>query len=183
MRRLTGGQSILQVELSTLADAFAKVVEIEGPIATESAKRRIVEAWQTRVGTRINSYLDDAIRLAERQKKLIIRKSFLWPAGMTQVPLRIPTNGKDTRPIREIPPEETILAIQECVTGAVGIERGDLVREVCKLFGLKATDDNTFVVNYFVDYLVSNDFLVSKNGKILHGKIASSPTADSHLHQ
>ena len=172
LRRLTRGQSILQVELATLAGAFVKVVEIEGPIAIESAKRRIVEAWQTRVGTRINSYLDDAIRLAERQKKLVIRKSFLWPPGVTQVPLRIPTSGKDTRPIREIPPEETILAIRECVTSAVGIERDDLVREVCKLFGLKATDDNTSVVNYFVGYLVSNNFLVSKNGKILRGKIS-----------
>jgi len=160
------------VKLSALADAFAKVVEDEGPIATESAKRRIAEAWQTRIGTRINSHLEDAIRLAEQQKRLVIRESFLWPVGMTKVPLRIPTNRKHIRPIREIPPEETILAIHECVTGAVGIERGDLVREVCKLFGLKATDDNTFVVNYFVDYLVRKDLLVSKNGKILRGKIS-----------
>ena len=172
MRRLSGGQSILQVGLSTLVDVFAKVVEVEGPIATETAKRRVAEAWQTRIGTRINSHLDDAIRLAERQKKLMVRRSFLWPAGMTQAPLRIPTNGKNIRPIREIPPEETIIAIRECVTGAVGIEQGDLVREVCRLFGLKATDDNTFVVNQYVNYLISKNLLVSKNGKILRGNIA-----------
>jgi hypothetical protein len=148
------------------------VVEVEGPIAKDAAKRRLTEAWQTRMGTRISSHLDAAIKLAERQKMLVIRRNFLWPIGMTKVPLRIPTNAKDTRPIREIPPEETVLAIQECVMSAVGIEQDDLVREVCRLFGLKATDDNIYVVNYFINYLISNNSLISKNGKIALGNAA-----------
>ena len=174
VQRYTGGQSILQVGLYRLADTFARVVEVEGPIAKDAAKRRLAEAWQTRIGTRISHHLDNAIRLAERQKQLVIRRNFLWPVGMTTVPLRIPANGKDIRPIREIPPEETVLAIQECVTSAVGIEQDDLVREVCKLFGLKATDDNIYVVNYFINYLISNNSLISKNGKIALGNAAQT---------
>ena len=159
------------MELPSLADAFAKVVQVEGPIATEVAKHRVAEAWQTRRGTRINSHFDKAIRLAGLQKKLVIRPGFLWPLGMTTAPLRIPTNGKDARPIREIPPEETAIAVQECVNSAVGIERDDLIREVCKLFGLKATDDNSFVIDGVIDKLVSNQMLISRNGKILRGKV------------
>lgn len=108
---------------------------------------------------------------AEVQKKLVIRPGFLWPLGMTTAPLRIPTNGKDARPIREIPPEETAIAVQECVKSAVGIEREDLIREVCKLLGLKATDDNSFVIDGVIDKLVSNQMLISRNGKILRGKV------------
>lgn len=173
MRRLSGKQPFHEISLNTLADAFASVVEVEGPISTETAKRRVAEAWQTRMGTRISHHLDDAIRLAERQKKLVIKKSFLWPIGMIKVSLRIPVNGKDTRPIREIPPEEIVLAIQECVMGAVGIELEDLVREVCRLFGLKATDDNFFVVHQYINYLVTNNHLLSKNGKIARGSISA----------
>lgn len=173
MRRLGGKHPFHEVSLYTLADAFASVVEVEGPISTETAKRRVAEAWQTRIGSRISSHLDDAIRLAEQQKKLVIKKSFLWPVGMSKVLLRIPVNRKDTRPIREIPPEEIVLAIQECVMGAVGIEQEDLIREVCRLFGLKATDDNFFVVHHYVNYLVTNNYLLSKNGKITRGSVSS----------
>jgi hypothetical protein len=165
--RRYGGQTLLDASLSTLADGFEKVVATEGPIFKETAKRRVAEAWGTRIGNRINNHLEAAIEQAKRQKKLVARGDFLWPVGMTRVPLRIHGNGNGTRPIREIPPEEVARAIKECVGSAVGISQDDLVREVCRLFGLKVTTDNTYAINYYIQYLISNNYLAEKNGKII----------------
>jgi hypothetical protein len=85
---------------------------------------------------------------------------------MTRVPLRIHGTGNGTRPIREIPPEEAARAITECVGSAVGISQDDLVREVCRLFGLKVTTDNTYAISYYIQYLIAKKHLSEKNGKI-----------------
>jgi hypothetical protein len=166
--RRSGGQTLLDANLAILADSFEKVVTVEGPIFKETAKRRVAESWGTRIGNRINNHLEAAIEQAKRQKKLLVRGDFLWPVGMNRVPLRIHTNGNGIRPIREIPPEEVARAIKECVASAVGICQEDLIREVCRLFGCKATADNTDAINSYIRYLVSNNRLAQKNGKITY---------------
>ena len=165
----TGGDAILNTSINRLADAFAAIVNGEGPISREVAKQRVVEAWATRKGKRISDYLDTAIAFANRNKQLIVKGDFLWPIEMTVPPLRIHTNGQDVRAISDIPPEEIILAIRECINGAIGITSDDLIREVCRLFGLKATIDTTIHINRIVEYLLSKNILDSRNDKITKG--------------
>lgn len=164
-----GGDAILNTPVNRLADALVAIVNGEGPISKEVAKQRVVEAWATRKGKRISDYLDMTISFANRNKQLVVKGDFLWPVGMTTPPLRIHTNGQDVRVISEIPPEEIILAIRECINGAVGITLDDLIRETCKLFGLKATADTTFHITRIVEYLSSKDIIIIKNEKITKG--------------
>lgn len=164
-----GGEAILNTSVNRIADAFVSIVNAEGPISKDVAKQRVVEAWETRKGKRINDYLDNAIAYAKRNKYLEVKGNFLWPLGMTTPPLRIHIDGTDTRAIFEISPEEISLAVRECIKGAVGITYDDLIREVCRLFGLKVTTETTTHIGKIINSLVSNNILIINSDKITKG--------------
>jgi hypothetical protein len=150
--------------------AFVAIVNAEGPISKDVAKQRVLHAWATRKGKRINDYLDEAIAHADRNRNLLVKGNFLWPVGMTVPPLRIHVDGQDPRPIVDIPPEEIELAIRECVNSAVGITVDDLVRETCRLFGLKATTDAALNIERIIESLILIDVLGVRNDKLIKGK-------------
>ncbi len=165
-----GGDAILVTPINKIADAFVAIVNAEGPISRNAAKHRVIEAWATRKGKRINDYLDQAISFASYHKYLVVRGDFLWPVNMTTPQLRIFVTGGDLRPILDIPPEEVVLAIRECIKVAVGITIDDLIREVGKLFGLNATEENAVHIGRIIYSLISNDALSLKNNKVAVGK-------------
>jgi len=166
----TGGDAILNTPISRIASAFVAIVDAEGPISREVAKQRVVEAWATRKGKRISDYLDSAISYANQNRYLTVKGNFLWPKGMSIPPLRFHTNGQEIRAINDIPPEEIMLAIHECVNGAVGIALDDLVRETCRLFGLKAIAEATIHIDRIVKYLVEKNVLSLKDEKVTKGR-------------
>ena len=165
----TGGDAILNTPVSRIADALVAIVNAEGPISIDVAKQRVIEAWGTRKGKRIDDYLDTAIAFAQRNKYLVIKGNFLWPLGMSTPPLRIRANGADSRTILEIPPEEISLAIRECIKSAIGITYDDLIREICRLFGLKVTNETSINIGKNINLLVSNNILILNNNKITKG--------------
>jgi very-short-patch-repair endonuclease/KaiC/GvpD/RAD55 family RecA-like ATPase len=165
----TGGDAILHTAINRIASAFVAIVDAEGPISRGVAKQRVVEAWATRKGKRISDYLDLAIAFASRNGYFTVKGNFLWPKGMILPPLRVHTSGLKTRAIQDIPPEEIVLAIRACVSGAVGITLDDLIRETCRLFGLKATVETTMHIERIIKLLVSNEILVLKNNKASKG--------------
>jgi very-short-patch-repair endonuclease len=168
-QRITGGDALLNTSVNRIADAFVAIVKGEGPISKEVAKDRVAEAWATRKGKRISDYLDSAIAYAKRNGYLVVKGDFLWPPGMTKPPLRIHVDGHDIRAILEIPPEEIVLAIRECITSAVGISKGDLIHEICRLFGLKGTNETTTHIGKIIDYLLSKNTLYIKGDKLIKG--------------
>jgi hypothetical protein len=67
-------------------------------------------------------------------------------------------------------PEEIILAIRECINGAIGIAVDDLIQEVCRLFSLKATSESSLNINHLIDSMVSADTLSLRGNKVTKGK-------------
>jgi hypothetical protein len=166
LQRPSGADELLKAPMSLLANAIKIVVDAEGPISTKLAKQRIVDAWETRKGARIEAYLNHIISLAHRQKIITVRGDFLWPANMATPPLRIHVSGQVLRDIEEIAPEELTVAIKTCVQSALGISPEDLLRETLKLFGLTATRDHSAQLQTLLDQLVAQDILKLENGKI-----------------
>jgi len=165
----TGGDVFLNTAINRVADALVAIVTAEGPISIDVAKQRVVEAWSTRRGRKINEYLDEVIAYARRNKQLNVKGDFLWPLGMVVPPLRIHTNGNDIRTILEIPPEEIELAVRECIKSAVGISQDDLIREICRLFGLKAIAETATHIEQTINQLVANNTLIMNSEKITKG--------------
>ena len=172
-QRHTGGDALLNTSISRIADAFKAIVDAEGPVSIDSAKDRIVDAWGTRKGSRIDHHLNRAINYAYNTHKVMIKGTFLWPVEMVTPPLRVHVPGEAIRQIQDIAPEEIMMALFECVNGAVGITKEDLIRETCKLFGLKATQDNVLLVKKNIDYMVTKKVFKSDGEKISKAKKAS----------
>jgi len=169
-QRYTGGDALLETSIYRIAEAFKAIVDAEGPISINDAKNRVVDAWMTRKGSRIDAYLDRTLYRAQTDKTIKVNGNFLWPIDMQIPPLRIYIPGGALRQIQDIAPEEIMLALLECVNGAVGINKEDLIRETCKLFGSKATQDNTRIIGNIVDHMISNRIFKSDEGKISKAK-------------
>lgn len=175
-QRYTGGDALLNTPTSRVADAFKAIVDVEGPISIDVAKNRVVDAWGTRKGSRIDSYLDRAINYAYYNSKIRIAGNFLWPIEKRVPHLRIHLPGSPVRPITDISPEEIMLALFECVKGAVGITADDLIRETCKLFGLKATQENAHHIERHINHMVTEKVFRNDVGKISIVKKNSNST-------
>ena len=161
-----GGEAFLNTSPSRVSDAFKAIVDAEGPISISVAKERVLDAWSTRKGSKIDMHLNRCISYGHTQNKFIVKGEFIWPTGMTTPPLRIHEEGTLPRSLNEIPPEEIMLAIFVCVKNALGIVSEDLAKETLRLFGLTATRDNLFSVQTIISHLISTNILNIENNKI-----------------
>jgi hypothetical protein len=89
---------------------------------------------------------------------------------MESAKLRIYKGGDSKRPIEKIPPQEISLAVLECVRNSISITEDDLVREIARLFGLRATKKVAPIIRRIIRSMVSNKSLRRKSGKIMIGK-------------
>lgn len=170
LQRLKGADELLHTPISLLTGILKVLVDAEGPISVQTAKYRVIEAWETRKGSRIDEYLNRVIDIARRQNVIAVKGDFLWPINMQTPPLRMHTPGQPVRDLEEIAPEEIGVAIKACVQSALGIFVEDLVRETLKLFGLIATSDHSALIKSQLDQMVSQDILKLENNKISKGR-------------
>ncbi len=169
LKRFVNGDSLLDTPISNVIDAFQAIAIAEGPVSTRVAKSLVLEAWNARRGKRADERLEAAISHGEQQKAFAINGEFIWPAGMQVSPLRVHLPGQPVRPIKEIAPEEIEVALRECVRGALTIAREDLVKEACRLFGLRATAENAARVDGIVTALLAAGEFELEKGKIRRG--------------
>jgi hypothetical protein len=92
----------------------------------------------SRIGSRIRSQLELAVRFAEGDGRVIRRGEFLWMPEMDRPSLRLRSAFPPAlRKMRLIAPEELQLAIEKAVTDAVAIQPEAAVRQVASLFGFQ----------------------------------------------
>lgn len=161
-----GGDALLSTSINRVSDAFKAIIESEGPLSIRVAKDRVVEAWGTRKGSRIETHLDYAISHGKTEKKFFIKGDFLWPNGMSVPPLRTHVSGKPPRSLNEIPPEEIMVAVIECIKSALGILSEDLIRETLRLFGLNASNENSYYAMDIINRLVLLKIIKIENDKV-----------------
>jgi very-short-patch-repair endonuclease len=167
---VVGRQAFLDAPLSQIIDMFQIIANADGPISVNIARALVLDTWETRRGKKIDERLDSAILRGREQKAFLLNGTFLWPLGRRVAPLRVHAPGEPLRPMDEIAPEEIESAVRECVRAAVTIGRDDLVRETCKLFGLKATHENALQVDDLVESMLEQDQLKLENDKLSAGR-------------
>jgi len=124
---------------------LTELVKEEGPIHVQYAARRLVSAWGLgRIGSRVVDAIKEAVRLCQKGGNLRIEGKFLWPPQVTEVPIRVPTQGvpESFRSIEHIPPEEIKGAMLLIIRHAVGISVESLLVETARIFGFNRTGDN-----------------------------------------
>ena len=123
-----------------MADWIQRVVKVESPVHLDEVARRIANAAGVRrVGNRIQDKVKTAASQAVLSDSVEIKGKFLYWTEQGQVTVRDRSGlPKASRKIELIAPEEIEAAIKQVVSNALGIERDDLAREACKLFGFRS---------------------------------------------
>ena len=137
---LTNGLDLHAVPLVTMADWIQSVVKIESPVHFDEVARRIANAAGVRrVGNRIQNKVKTAASQAARSDRVQIKGKFLYWTKWHKITVRDRSELPNaSRKIDLIAPEEIEVAIKQIVSDAFGIEREDLAREVCRLFGFRS---------------------------------------------
>jgi very-short-patch-repair endonuclease len=124
-----------------LASLVQQVVEVEGPVHIDEVRRRIVDAAETRLGSRIKTAIDDAIVQAIRSRNIYQRGDFLWGREM-KYRVRSHADMPDfNRRMDQIAPEEVKMAVQTVVGNALGMYRDDIPSAVCSFLGFGRTSE------------------------------------------
>ena len=157
----TDVRNLHPVQPYKMADWIPPVVEIESPVHLKEVARRIANAVGVR---RIDSrVVKAAARQAARSKSIEMKGDFLYRTAQEQVPVR---NRDDlpnaSRKLELIAPEEIEMAIKQVVSDAFGIERNDLPREVCRLFGFGISKNMQQQINKVVDGMIKRKQLIQQ---------------------
>ena len=166
----TGGVHLHEVTSSKMAYWIQDVVKIESPVHLDEVARRIATAVGVgKRGRLIRNKVQTAAKQAARSDSVQIRGQFLYWTEQEEVAVRDREGLPDAlRKIELIAPEEMEAAIKQVVSAAYGIERDDLAREVCKLFGIKrATVNIQQGVDKIVERLIKNGQLIVQGDSLV----------------
>ena len=160
----TGGLELHAVPGERIAGWVVEVVSVEGPVHIDDVMRRIADgAGVSRIGSRIRSAFEDAIVQASLAGKIEQRGAFLWPAGMTEPPLRDRSALANGRSLDVIAPEEIALAIRTAVANAYGMEQAQIAATACRLLGFpRLTEEMRATVDPLIDDLLASGHLMRK---------------------
>ena len=140
----THGFKLHAVPPNTMAHWVQQVVEIESPVHFDEVAKRIGSAVGVKkIGNRIRRAIEIAAMQAARSKSVDIRGEFLYWTEQEHVSVRDRSGLPNaSRKLKLIAPEEIYIVIKRIVSEAFGIERDDLAREVCKVFGFVTVSAN-----------------------------------------
>ena len=136
----TNGLDLYAVSPFVMANWIQGIVKIESPVHLDEVARRIATAVGTsRIGNRIRNKVKTAAMQATRSGGVQIRGEFLYWTEQGEVTVRDRSELPNaSRKLELIAPEEIEVAIKQIVSDTCGIERADLAREVCRLFGFRS---------------------------------------------
>lgn len=116
------------------------IVEVESPVHQDYVVKRMADAFGIRRrGSNVVAAAMRAIEGLVGAGAIDRRGDFLWSGDGHLTVVRISSNGDPTRAIGEIPPEEIDLAILKLREAGGDIDDDELVKQVARLFGFKAT--------------------------------------------
>jgi very-short-patch-repair endonuclease len=160
----TGGVRLHEVTLSKMANWIQDVVKIESPVHLDEVARRIATA----VGAS-RKKVKTAARQATRSGSVQIGGEFLYWTEQGKITVRDRSElPKASRKLVLIAPEEMEAATKQVVSDAFGIDRDDLTREVCWLFGFKpASAKMRQEIEKVVERLIEDKQLIWQGNSLL----------------
>ncbi|MHC9539373.1 MAG: DUF3320 domain-containing protein [Vulcanimicrobiota bacterium] len=124
----------------TLMTRLRDIVDYESPICRREASRRLIALWGiSKLGTRIQNYIDEVIGLALRENLFIMQKEILWRKDHSPDSwsgFRVPhPDALARREMEDIPPMEIANAAFHILQQCIALPSDDLIRQAAKLFG------------------------------------------------
>ncbi|HEX8572871.1 MAG TPA: DUF3320 domain-containing protein [Allosphingosinicella sp.] len=118
-----------------------EVVGVEGPIHIDEIINRIRCAWGLkRAGARIQDAVEQAVKVAVRQKRLVEEDDFYWRPGSEPVVRdRSCAKSPSLRKPEMIPPTEIRMALVDLVSQNFGATEEQAVMAASRAFGFKST--------------------------------------------
>jgi very-short-patch-repair endonuclease len=129
------------VPLEQLMGWVQYVVDVEGPVHIDEVRRRIVDAAETRLGSRIKAAIDEAVTRAVQLKVIHRRGDFLWNETMKYRVRSHAAMPEFNRRLEQIAPEEVMMAVRTVVGNALGMYREDIPSAVCGFLGFGRTSE------------------------------------------
>ena len=167
---ITDRRDLHEVPPYKLADWIKRVVDVECPVHSDEVARRVVKAAGiSRIGDRIRRALKTAAVQAIRSKTIKIKGEFYYSRIQRTITARDRTElPTASRKLDLVAPEEIEAAIKIVVSNSLGIERGELSREVCRLLGLGSVrGDRQRAVEMIADRMVKRGELEKKGNSLV----------------
>ena len=141
---LPNGLDLHAVSPFVMARWIQNIVKIESPVHLDEVARRMATAvGVSRIGNRIQSTVKNAATQAARSDSVEIKEKFLYWTEQGEITVRDRSELPNaSRKLELIASEEIEVAIKQIVSNAFGIERADLAREVCRLFGFRSVSSD-----------------------------------------
>jgi hypothetical protein len=126
-----------------LSTVVVEIAKVEAPVHIEEVITRIRSAAGfKRTGARIRESILDAVKYAERAKKIMVDGNFIWTVPKQKPVPRNRSNVPDaSRKAEYIHPEEIREAALQVVRTAFGIDEAELRDELFRFFGFKQVND------------------------------------------
>lgn len=166
----TDGLDLHKVASLKMGGWIRRIVEIESPVHFDEVVRRIATAAKvSRVGSRIQNAVKTAAGQAAGFGNIEIREDFFYWKEQREIIVRDRSElPKASRKLELIAPEEIEMAIRQVVSQAFGIEREELAREVCKLFGFKSVStEMRRRVELIIELMIEREELTGKGDSLV----------------
>jgi hypothetical protein len=160
-----GSEDFYRTSDHRIINAITLLVEKEGPIHKNVVKRRLANVFKVRLGRQIDSRLGILILRASGSGYVKMIGDFLWPPKKQYIEIRI-QKGSNKRSIVEIPPQEIDLALIKTVRNSISVSEEDLIKEVARIFGFRATKNVQYTISLRIKSLLNKEKLSRVRGKI-----------------
>jgi len=163
-------KSLHEISNRQSAEWVKEVVLEESPIHEEIAARRVANAaGVSRMGSRIQEALDEAIQYAAREGWVRKKRHLLFDPDQEDVPVRDRSNleGQD-RDIEYVPGPEIAEAAEQIAETSSGIGREELIQKVAQQLGFKRAGSKIQErIGSIIGTMLEENMLVRENGHLL----------------
>jgi hypothetical protein len=146
------------------------IIDTESPISQNALFRKILKLWNTsRAGGKLNNYLLETLNSIPNLQTTESYQKFYWNENLQPQHLDFyRDNSVEKRLIDEIAPEEISVAIMELMHSSLSLNKEELIRAVCKIFGFaKVGSQIETVVKFCVEELVGKGLVKEVDGRIV----------------
>jgi very-short-patch-repair endonuclease/DNA polymerase III delta prime subunit len=164
-----------------LVDRIRDCVNAEGPVSLQVVRQRVAACWEIqRVGSKVSTKIDFAIKDAVKRHLVVRKGDFLWPRDMDHPPIRAAGEGENARLIRDVCPEEIREAVLLALKTDIAFPRDELILQTARILGYeRAGAVVSKRIEQAVDGLEAEGAILSQSGHVtllsgLNGRHASA---------
>ena len=155
-----------------LLSQIKTIIDTESPISQNALFRKILKLWNTsRAGGKLNTYLLETLNSIPNIQTTESYQKFYWSENSNLQNLDFyRDNSAEKRLIDEIAPEEISVAVMELMQSSLSLNKEELIRAICKIFGFaKVGSQIDAVVKFCVEDLIGKGLMKEIDGRIVLG--------------